>query len=89
MHPMCLRAQAHISAKLDRIREIKVSMESGEHARPLWVHNFTQACKLACMHTMCLCAQAYISAKLVQIREIKVFIESGEYARPVLEHSVT
>ena len=29
MHPIFLRAQAHISAKLDRIREIKVSMESG------------------------------------------------------------
>ena len=26
---MCLRAKAHISAKLDWIREIKVSMESG------------------------------------------------------------
>ena len=28
MHAMCLCAQAHISAKLGQIREIKVSMES-------------------------------------------------------------
>ena len=35
MHAMCLRAQAHISAKLGRIRKIKVFMESGEHARPV------------------------------------------------------
>ena len=33
--PLCLRAQAHISAKLGQIREIKVSMKSGEHAGPL------------------------------------------------------
>ena len=31
MHAMCLRAQAHILAKLGQIREIKISMELGEH----------------------------------------------------------
>ena len=35
MHAMCLRAWAHISAKLECIREIKVSMLSGDHAGPL------------------------------------------------------
>ena len=75
-----LHAQAHISAKLCRIREIKVSMESGEPAWPLCAHNLTRACKLACMHAMCLRVQAYISAKLGQLREIKVSMESGEQA---------
>ena len=58
MHAMCLRARAHISAKLGRIRKIKVSMESGEHAGPFWAQNLTRAHKLMCMHTMCLCAWA-------------------------------
>ena len=89
MHPMCLCAQANISAKLGRIREIKVSIESGKHAGPFWVHNMTIACKLACMHTMCLCAQAYIFAKFGWIREIKVSTESGEYAGPVWAHNLT
>ena len=35
MHAMCLRAWVHISAKFEWIRDIKVSMESGDHARPL------------------------------------------------------
>ena len=74
MHPRCLRAQAHISAKLGQIREIKVSIEAEEHAQPS-----AQACKLMCMHPMCLRAQAHISAKLGQIREIKVSMESGEH----------
>ena len=34
MHDMFLHAQAHILAKLGQIREIKVSMEPGEHAGP-------------------------------------------------------
>ena len=85
MHAMCLHAQAHITAKLGWIREIKISMES-EHARPLWTHNLTWARRLACMHTMCLHAQAYFSAKLGQIREIKVSMESGEHAGPVWAH---
>ena len=67
MHTMCLHAWAHISAKLGWIRKMKVSMELGEHAQPLWAHNLTKAHKLACMHE-----QAYISAKFGQIREIKV-----------------
>ena len=83
MHSMCLRAQAHISAKLGRIREIKISMESGEHAGPLWACNLIQACKLVCMHAMCLCARAHISAKLGHIREIKVSMVSGEHAGPL------
>ena len=68
--------------KLGLIREIKVSIESGEHVGPLWAYNLTQAHKLACMHTMCLLAQAHISAKLGQIREIKLSMESGEHAGP-------
>ena len=83
MHAVCLCAQTHISAKLGWIREIKISMESGEHAGPLLAHNLTQACKLACMHAMCLCACAPISAKLEWIREIKVSKELGDYARPL------
>ena len=54
----CLHVQAHISAKLGRIRNIKVSMESGEHSGPVWAH-MTQARKLACMHTMCLHARGH------------------------------
>ena len=88
MHLMCLRAQAHISAKLGEVREIKISMEPGEHAGPLWAHNLTQACKLVCMHAMCLCAWAHISAKLGQIREIKVSMESGKHARPLWAHNL-
>ena len=38
MHTMCLPAQAHISAILEWIRYIKVSMESGDHDGPLWAH---------------------------------------------------
>ena len=84
----CLHVQAHISAKLGRIRNIKVSMESGEHSGPVWAHNLTQASKLACMHAMCLRAQAHISAKLGRIRKIKVFMESGEHARHVWTHNM-
>ena len=83
MHTVCLRAQAHISAEWGRIREIKISMESGKHAGPLWAHNLTQACKLVCIQAMCLHARAHISAKLGQTREIKVSMESGEHARPL------
>ena len=89
MHPMCLCAQANISVKLGRIREIKVSMESGEHVGPLWAHNLTQAHKLACMHTIGLHVQAYISAKFGQIREIKVSMDSGEYAVPLWAQNLT
>ena len=35
MHAMCLHALAHISAPFEWSRDIKVSMESGEHAGPL------------------------------------------------------
>ena len=84
---MCLRAQAHIIAKLDQIREIKVSMETGEHVEPLRAPNLTQARNLACMHPMCLRAQAHISAKLDQIREIKVSMESGEHAQFFCAHN--
>ena len=69
MHAMCLHERAYISDKVERIREIKVSLESEEHARPLCAQNLTQARKLACIHAMCLHAQAYISAKLGHIRE--------------------
>ena len=64
MHITFWRASANISAKLGQIRAIKVSMESGEHAGPVWAHNLTVTRKLVCMHAMCLCAQVQISAKL-------------------------
>ena len=89
MHPICLCAEAHISAKLGRNRDIKVSMESGEHTGPLWAYNLTRAQKLACMHAMCLCAWAHISAKLGQIREIKIYMEPGEHAGPLWTHNLT
>ena len=63
MLAMCLRARAHISAKLGRIREIKVSMELGEYAGPVLAH-MTLVHKLAYRHAMCLRAKAYISAIL-------------------------
>ena len=80
MQALCLRAWAHMSAKLDWIRKIKVSMESGEHAGPVSTYNVTQAHKLACMHTIFLHAWTNISANLAWNREIKVFMKSGEYA---------
>ena len=89
MHTVCLRAQAHISAKWGRIREIKISMESGEHARPIWKPNLTQACKLMCMHTICLRALAHISDKLGWIRKMRVSMESGEHTRPIWVGNIT
>ena len=78
---MFLLTTTHTLAKLGQIREIKVSMKSGEHTEAVRAHNMTKACKLACMHAMCLHAQAHISAKLGQIRKMKVSMESGEHAR--------
>ena len=75
---MRLCAQAHISAKIGWIRDIKVSMESGDHAGPLSAHNLTRARKLAYMHE-----QAYTSAKFGQIRDIKISMESGDHAGPL------
>ena len=89
MHPMCLRAQAHISAKLGLIREIKVSMESGEQARPFWEHTSSWACKLGCMQALCLHFWAHISAKFGWIRKMKVSMELGEHTRPIWVHDVT
>ena len=77
---MCLHAQAHISAKLD---QIEISMELGEHTRPILVYNTTEACNVVCMHTMCLHAWAHISARLEWIGEIKVSMESGDHAGPL------
>ena len=57
-------------------------MESGKHTRPIWVHNTTQASKLAYRQAMCLHAWAHVSAKLEWIREIKLSMESGEQAGP-------
>ena len=45
MHAMCLHARAYMSAKLGKIREIKVSMESG-------AHNLDQARKFSCMQVI-------------------------------------
>ena len=75
MHVMYLHAQDHISAKLGRIREIKVYIESGEHVRCVWAHSLTWACKHACMHAICLCAQAHISANLGLIIKKDIFME--------------
>ena len=83
MQAMFLRARAHTSAKFGWIREIKVSMESGEHAGPFGSKNLTQSHKLACMHTICLRASAHISAKLGWTRMMKVSMESGEHAGPL------
>ena len=89
MHTICLHAQAHVSAKLGWIREIKVSLELGEYARPLWAQKVTQAHKLACMHALFLHAQAHISAKLGQIRVIKLSMESGKHTGPLWAYKVT
>ena len=83
MHTMCLHGKAHIMSKFGWIREIKVSMESGEHAGPFGSKNVTQSHKLACMHTICLRASAHISAKLGWIIMMKVSMESGEHAGPL------
>ena len=82
MQAMCLHAPAHISAKFEWIREIKVSMESGSQTKLLWAHTSPQACKLVRMHLMCLCAQAYIS-EIGLDRKIKVSMESGVHAVPL------
>ena len=89
MVTMCLCAWDLSQAKLGQIRKIKVSIESGEPARPIWAHNSPWAQKVAFMHTMCLQAQAHISARLDQIREFKVSIESEKHARPLWAHNVT
>ena len=75
-------------SQICQIRGIKVSMESGEHARPVWACSLTQACMLACIHSMCLCAQAHILAKLGRNRRIKLSMESGEHAKPVWAHNM-
>ena len=80
---LCACALAHISAKLEWIRHIKVLMESEEQASPFRAHNSPPAMKLACMHHICLHAQAHISAKFGLIRDIKVSMESGEHATPL------
>ena len=77
-----LVCKSQISAKLGRIREIKVSIESGEHAGPFGAQNLTRAHKLVCMHAMCLCALAHKSAKFGWIRKIKVSMKSGEHTGP-------
>merc|ERR1711954_629651 len=90
MHAICLHAWAYISAKLSCIRKMKVSIELGEHTRPIWIHNTTQASQPACIHTMYLSAWAHKSAKLEWIIEIKVSMESGEQAqhtRPIRVHN--
>ena len=58
---MCLCAQTHISAKLGQIREIKVSMESEEHAGPLGAQSLTQT--QACVHVIYVlaCLGPYLS----------------------------
>ena len=84
----CVHA-CYVLVFLGWIRKMKVSMESGEHNRPIWVHNTTQAHKLACMHAMFLCAQAHISAKWGLIRKIMVSMELGEHGRPVLAHNMS
>ena len=61
IHAMCLCPQAYISAKLGWIRGIKVSMESGEHARHFWAHNSPGARKLVCLHAICfVCTGPYL-----------------------------
>ena len=76
-------------SQLGLIREIKVYTESGDHARPLFAHNMTRACKLACRQTVCLRAQAHSSAKSGPIREIKISMESGEQSGPLWAHVLT
>ena len=68
MNSILWRAQANISVQSGPIREIKVSMEWGEQAGPVWAHYLIQARKLVCMHTICLRAQVHILAKLGRIR---------------------
>ena len=60
-------------------RKMKVSIESGEHTGPIWVHNMTQAHKLACMHIIFLLAQTQISAKFCHSSKIKISMESQDY----------
>ena len=43
MHTKFLQAGTNISAKLDKIREVKVSMKSGEQASYVGAHKMTQA----------------------------------------------
>ena len=82
-------ASAYMTAKLGQIIEIKVSMESGEHARAVWTHCMTWAYKLAYMHTIFFHAQAHMHAKLGRIREIRVSMEWGKHAGPLWAHKVT
>ena len=67
--------------------DIKVSMESGEHAGVVWAH-MTQEHKLVWMHTMFLNTKGNLSANLDQIREIKVCLESGKHVNHIWAHNV-
>ena len=53
-------------AKFGQIREIRVSMESGEHADTVWPNKITQVL-------------ANISVKLHQIRDMRVSMKSGKH----------
>ena len=49
MHATFLHSLTYISVKFGQIREVKVSMEWGEHVGHVWVHNMAQTHELACL----------------------------------------
>ena len=68
----------HSWAKRGHIRNIYISMKSGENTILVLAHYITRAHKLACIHVVFLHEQAHILAEFGQIREIKVSMELGE-----------
>ena len=60
MHTMLLCAQAHILVKWGQTRDIKISMESGEDAGPIWLPNVAWAYKVACMQAIFITKPNYI-----------------------------
>ena len=59
-------------AILGQIRDIRVSMESGEHAGHICAYYVAQTNNLACMHAIFLHGQTHLSVQLSPIREIMV-----------------
>ena len=84
-----LREWTHNSAKLGQIREIEVSMESGEYVGHFWADSIIQAHTPVCLHTIILHAWTHNLAKLHQILEIKArnSMASEKVLKPILNQT--
>ena len=74
MYSKFLHAQAHILSHLGKNTDMKVPMETREHAWHVKTHNVTSAHKLWYIYTLCLFVWAHNSVILDPIAEIKIFV---------------